>query len=72
MTFAQQSESSQWMTRRYALALTVIALLACSAYAALTLVKPFETAVGGNHPRRGRVVTINDTSHLEGMPTDSE
>ncbi len=28
-------------------------------------IRPFETAVGGSNPRKGRIVTFNDTAHLD-------
>ena len=32
---------------------------------AITRVRPWETAIGGNRPRRGRLLVVNDTSHLD-------
>ncbi|MEO5354828.1 MAG: ATP-binding protein [Magnetococcus sp. XQGC-1] len=69
MTAVPQSESNRWMTRRYALALTVIALLAVSAYTALTLVIAQQESTGAlvNISGRQRMLSQRTTLFVQHM-----
>ncbi len=69
MPFAQQKESSRWMTKRYALALTVIALLACTAYFALSLVIAQQESTGAvvNISGRQRMLSQRSTLFVQRM-----
>ena len=33
----------------------------------LTRVRPYEIAIGGDHPQQGRIVSLNDCTHAEGV-----
>ncbi|MBF0183117.1 MAG: PAS domain S-box protein [Magnetococcales bacterium] len=69
MPYSQQKESSRWMTKRYLLALTVIALLACSAYFALSLVIAQQESTGAvvNISGRQRMLSQRSTLFVQRM-----
>ncbi|MBF0399280.1 MAG: PAS domain S-box protein [Magnetococcales bacterium] len=69
MRSVKQSESSRWMTKRYALALTVILLLAGTAYIALTLVIIQQESTGAlvNISGRQRMLSQRTTLFVQRM-----
>ncbi len=69
MTEAKTIQSSVWMTKRYAFALTVIALLACSAFGALKMVIVQQESTGAvvNISGRQRMLSQRTTLFAQRM-----